>query len=145
MSLLTDSDLRTKLCTVKGEEGNDKILIYPFSEDCLTPVGYDLRVGRLYSSSLHGGPFEIDDKSRIQISHGDTVLITTQEEIGMPKNRSVSALIMSKVSKVSKGLSHISTTIDPDWNGHLLIALNNYSRSTIELAVGEAFCTAVFF
>ncbi|MDI6603454.1 MAG: hypothetical protein QME57_05140, partial [Patescibacteria group bacterium] len=145
MSLLTDTDLRSKICSDKNWKEGSKIHIYPFSEDSLTPVGYDLRVGNLYSSSLHGGPFRLEDNGRIVISPGDTVLITTLEKIGMPKDKSISALIMSKVSKVSKGLSHISTPIDPDYDGEPLIAMNNYSRSTIELLFGEPFCTIVFF
>lgn len=145
MSLLTDTDLRTKICTDKNWIAGNKIHIYPFSEDCLTPVGYDLRVGNLYSSSFRGGPFQIKSEEQILISPGDTVLITTLERIGMPQDRSLSALIMSKVSKVSEGLSHISTTIDPDWNGPLLIAMNNHSRDNIRLQVGDPFCTVVFF
>ena len=145
MSLLTDTDLRGKICSDKTWKEQNKIHIYPFSEDSLTPVGYDLRVGNLYSSSIHGGPSQLKDNSQIAISAGDTVLITTLEKIGMPKDRSISALIMSKVSEVSKGLSHVSTTIDPDWDGNLLIAMNNYSRNTIKLQAGEPFCTVVFF
>ena len=62
----------------------------------------------------------------------------------MPQDRSISGLIMSKVSKVSQGLSHISTTIDSDWAGPLLIAITNHSRNTIKLPVSEPFCTVVF-
>jgi len=143
--LLTDTDLASKICSDKNWKEDDKIHIYPFSEDSLTPVGYDLRVGKLYSSSTRGGPFRLEDNGQIAISPGETVLIATTEKIGMPKDRSISGLVTSKVSKVSKGLSHVSTTIDPDWNGPLLVAINNYSRNTIKLQVGEPFCTVIFF
>ncbi len=145
MCLLTDTDLEPRICAEKTWVGSETIHVYPFLEDCLTPVGYDLRVGKLYSSSLRGGPFELEENGRIPITPGDTVLISTLENIGMPKDRSLSALIGSKVSKVSRGLSHVSTTIDPDWNGELLIAITNHSTSTVELQVGEPFCTMVFF
>jgi deoxycytidine triphosphate deaminase len=62
----------------------------------------------------------------------------------MPQDRSISALITSKVSKVSLGLSHISTNVDADWRGKLLIAIYNNSRKDIILAQGEALCTMVF-
>ncbi len=145
MSLLTDTDLRTRMCIGQTWEDGSKLHIYPFSESCMTPVGYDLRTGKLYSSSVHGGPFKLEDNGRIGVSRGDTVLIATLEKVDMPKDRSISALIMSRVSMVSKGLSHVATTIDPDWEGNLLIAMTNHSRSTIELQVGQPICTVVFF
>lgn len=146
MPLLTDTDLRKIICTDEAwEDKNNKIHIYPFSEECLTPVGYDLRVGDSYSSAFKIGPFKLKEGAKIIIEPRDTVLITTLEKIDMPKSRLISALIQSKVSKVSKGLSHISTTIDPDWDGKLLIAVHNHSINKVELNFGEPFCTVVFF
>ena len=146
MSLLTDTDLRKIICTDKICEDNvKKIQIVPFAEKSLTPVGYDLRVGNLYSSAFKSDKFKLTKDEKIIIGPGDTVLITTLESINMPNDRSISALILSKVSKVSKGLSHISTTIDPDWKGPLLIAINNHSKNKVELNCGDAFCTVVFF
>ncbi len=145
MSFLTDTDLELRICEEKNWTGNDKIHIFPYSEDCLTPVGYDLRVGQRYSSSMFGGPFNIEKDAKLRILHGDTMLIETMERIGMPKDRSLSGLVNSMVSIVSQGLSHVSTTIDADWNGKLLIALTNHSKHIIELTVGQTFCTVVFF
>ncbi|MEW6068075.1 MAG: hypothetical protein AB1610_07285 [Nitrospirota bacterium] len=145
MSLLTDTNLKNMICSENTWTDKNKLHIYPFFEDCLTPVGYDLRVGSPYSSALKGGTFEIKEGDQIAIIPQDTVLITTLEEVGMPKDRTISALIASKVSKVSKGLSHISTTIDPDWDGKLLIAIHNHSRDTVNLNFAEPLCTVVFF
>lgn len=143
--MLTDTNLRNLICNDKEWTDKDKLHIYPFSEDSLTPVGYDLSVGGIYSSSLKGGPFELKGGDKLTLYPGDTTLITTLETVDMPKNRAVSAIIQSKVSKVSKGLSHISTTIDPDWEGHLLIAVHNHSKNSVRLEFGETFCTVVFF
>ncbi|MHA1747186.1 MAG: dCTP deaminase [Promethearchaeota archaeon] len=145
MSLLTDTDLKEVICTDENWEDKNKTHIYPFTEACLTPVCYDLRIGNLYSSILKTGPFKLMEGDKIIIEPGDTVLITTLEKVGMAKNRMFSALILSKVSKVSNGLSHISTTIDPDWDGKLLIAVHNHSMNKVELNFGEPFCTVVFF
>jgi len=145
MSLLTDTDLKNIICSESNWTDRNKLHIHPFFEDCLTPVGYDLRIGSPYSSALKGGTFKIKEDEKIAISPGDTVLITTLEKVGMPKNRTVSALIVSKVSKVSKGLSHVSTTIDPDWEGNLLITIHNHSRENVNLNFAEPFCTTVFF
>ncbi|MEW6492078.1 MAG: hypothetical protein AB1589_05955 [Cyanobacteriota bacterium] len=144
MSLLTDTDLRSMICSEQEWTDKNKIHIYPFLDNNLTPVGYDLSVGDSYASASKPGRIDIKAGDRVSIKPGDTVLITTLEKIGMPKNRTVSALVLSKVSKVSKGLSHISTTIDPDWKGELLVAIHNHSRISVSIGYGETFCTVVF-
>ena len=147
MGLLTDTDLLRLIYSQRpsSEVTDDKIVIYPFDEDFLTPVGYDLRVGSPYATSNQTKRKKISEGESLVIGPGSTALITTLEYIGMPKNRMVSALIESKVTKVSKGLSHISTTVDPDWKGNLLIAVHNHSKNGIEMKYGESFCTVVFF
>ncbi len=145
MSLLTDTDLRSMICSEQEWTDKNKIHIYPFLESNLTPVGYDLSVGDSYASASKPGRIDIKQGDGVTIKPGDTVLITTLEKIGMPQNRTVSALVLSKVSKVSKGLSHISTTIDPDWKGELLVAIHNHSRISVSIGYGETFCTVVFF
>jgi deoxycytidine triphosphate deaminase len=145
MSLLTDTDLRNMMSSEQEWTDKNKIHIYPFLENNLTPVGYDLSVGDSYASAFKAGRIDIKEGERVTIKPGDTVLITTLEKIGMPQNRTVSALVLSKVSQVSKGLSHISTTIDPDWKGELLVAIHNPSRSSLTIGYRENFCTVVFF
>jgi deoxycytidine triphosphate deaminase len=144
VGLLTDTDLKKLIISDPNWLDKDKLHIFPYSEECLTPVGYDLRVGSQYASSIDAKLYSLNADNKVVIKPGDTVLITTLEDIGMPQNRKISAFITSKVSKVSKGLSHISTNIDPDWKGHLLIALHNPSRNIVSLDHGEAFCTVNF-
>lgn len=145
MAILTDTDLMDILNRDKTRiNKNDTLQIYPYDEEYMTPIGYDLRVGEEYSSALKGGVFPLKEGEKITLEPNDTVLITTLESIGMPQNKSISGFIVSKVSKVSKGLSHVSTTVDPDWEGPLLIALHNHSIDKVELEYGEPFCTVVF-
>lgn len=145
MGVLTDTDLK-KIITEnrKIPIGDDQLMIQPFSEDSLTPVGYDLRIGSRYASRFFGKYYEIGENESIRIRSGDTVLVSTLERIEMPRNFMLSGLISSKVSIVSKGITHISTTIDPDWKGNLVITISNVSKKTVELKYGEKFCTAVF-
>ncbi|MBN3946268.1 MAG: hypothetical protein HWQ38_07165 [Nostoc sp. NMS7] len=150
MSLLTDTDLEIMKCYTPQEWQNQsdvqpKIYINPFSPDSLTPIGYDLRVGDSYASASKGEEMIVNIDSPVIIETGDTSLITTFEEIRMPKNHKFSGIILSKVSQVSKGLSPISTTIDPDWSGQLLIAVHNHSRESITINFKERFCTVLFF
>ena len=58
---------------------------------------------------------------------------------------SVAALIESKVRLVSKGISHISTTIDPGWQGTLLLTFSNQSNNQIVIYDGHPVATIVFF
>lgn len=145
MALLTDTDLREMICPEEKWSDTDKIHIHPFSEENLTPIGYDFTVGTLYSSTRAGGPFKLKKTDRITIKPADVLLVHTFEKLEMPKNKTISGLVASRVSRVSEGLSHVSTTVDPDWRGKLLIALTNYSRKPVVLKVGDGLCTVVFF
>lgn len=145
MSLFTDTDLNRILIKERGLPINqENLFISPFSEESLTPVGYDLRVGDTYASQLTGKSFTIGEDDSITVKSGETVLIQTLEKVEMPLNHSLSGLISSKVSIVSKGIAHISTTIDADWKGKFLIALTNVSKENFKLKFGQPFCTAVF-
>ena len=142
MSFLTDTDLDLLL---KSSSDERKLVLSPFEKECLTPVGYDLRVGETYITSDMGDVRkDLHEGEAITLRPGTTALITTLEDVRMPKDRSITGLIESKVSQVSKGLSHVSTTVDPDWQGNLLIAIHNHAVEEIKLTYGDAFCTIVF-
>jgi dUTP pyrophosphatase len=133
MALLSDVDIRTLL----GKE----IIIEPFSEECLTPVGYDLSVGEFVYSLEHGllelsdGFYELPPKSTIQI--------LTKESLWVSKR--IAGTFHSKVSMVSKGLAHIATTLDPEWYGPLLITTRNNTDNPIQLATATTFVTLLFY
>ena len=134
--MLSDVDIKTELG--KG------IVLEPFEENCLTPVGYDLRVGAYGFSWKSRREVAIDKKGQIRIEPNDTVLIETYESVGLSKQ--FGATIHSIVSIASAhGLAHISTTIDPGWAGKLLIQVHNRSSSVISLRFKEPLCTACFF
>lgn len=48
----------------------------------------------------------------------------------------IAGYVTSRVSNVAYGFGHISTTVDPNWNGALLIALSNPSSRSIKVNVG---------
>lgn len=148
MSILTDTDLKKIICRKESEwDQENQLLIEEYSEECLTPMGYDLRVGGFYKTFLAKPPLTtISRDEQVTIKPGDIALIGTLEKIKMPKNGSISALILSRVSQVSRGLSHISTKVDPGWaEGELLIPVQNFSRNNLYLDYEEKFCTIVFF
>lgn len=143
-AVLTDTDLRSILC-VSEQCPNDALLqIVPYSEASLTPVGYDLRVGYRYTSTKSEATVEVKDGDEIVIRSGDTCLIRTMEAVAMPRSRSLSGLIVSTVTMVARGLSHVSTSIDADWSGPLMIVVHNHAPGSVTLKVGEPLCTAIF-
>ena len=145
MAVFTDADIEKILCdTENWVSPEDTLWIYPCGDDSLTPVGYDLRVGDQYSSSSRPGPRPLSQGESLPIRPGETVLVKTLESVGMPRNGSLSGLICSKVSVVAQGLSHISTTIDADWRGELLLAINNNGNATVHIKFGQEIATAVF-
>ena len=145
MSILSDADLHRLVRFNKRKwQQKREILIENGSVDFFTPMGYDLRVGGFYKTLVAKPNIRPIEKDAV-IQPGDIALVSTYEMIRMPKNGLISALIVSKVSIVAKGLSNVSTKVDPGWQGcELLIPVQNFSKNPIKLEYGEPFCTIVF-
>ncbi|BAW95982.1 hypothetical protein NIES970_09010 [[Synechococcus] sp. NIES-970] len=146
MCLLSNKDIEEILCPAKpnGEDEISKLSIYPFSKESLGALGYDLRVGNEWLSLKTGKKKDINKDCPCVIEPGDTANILTLEHIKMPENCSLAGLITSRVTLVSKGLSHISTNVDPDWDGELLIAIHNHSSQAVTIGYEERLCTVSF-
>lgn len=141
MSLLTNTDLENIINS--NSQSISSLKIHPYNPVNLTPVGYDLTVGHYYY--LNGKKRELKDNEALRVPSNGIVLIESLEEISMPDDKSISAMINSKVSLSCLGLSNISTTVDADWSGKLLIAIRNHSNRKVLLKKNSAFCTVVFF
>jgi dCTP deaminase len=141
--LFSDEDIK-KAVEQYNNNPEDGLLIEPFDRKYLSPVGYDLRVGKQGFSWNKKRIINIELDGKIQIEANDTVVIQTLESISLSKK--VAATVHSVVSKIiTKGLSDISTTIDPGWTGKLLISVHNYRDSSTELRFQEYFCTVCFY
>lgn len=151
MSLLTDTSIRKLRITDKekwvGKNRRERLLITNFNEKSLTPIGYDLRVGERYLKMYRKSKdFEkLEGNGELEISSNEIVAIRTEEFIGMPQNKQYSGIIVSKVSIAEEGFSHISTSVDADWKGELIITLKNYTARKIILKRGQPFCTLIIF
>jgi len=144
--VLTDTDIRSLLCDQREwADKQNKLHIFPFLEDRLTPVGYDLRVGDRFATTEQPEQRILKGNDELVVTPGSVVLIETLETIGMPKNKLYCGLIESKVSLVAQGLSDVSTTVDPDWQGRMLVALHNPTDSPVTLRREQPFCTLVLF
>lgn len=136
--LLSDEDIKKEL------QDSKEIIIEPFEENSLTPIGYDLRVGEKWFYWKRKCIFEIKNDNSIKIERNDTVVIETYESVQLSKR--FGATIHSMATQViRRGLSHISTTIDPGWTGKMLISLHNNLDRDIELKFKENFCTVCFY
>lgn len=152
MSLLSDASIR-KLLT-QDRDGwekdkrvsEDKLLIENFQEKSLTPVGYDLRIGpeclRIRKKLER---INLPSKAVLKLEPGDIAVILTEEYIGMPRSKWYSGQLLSRVTIAEKGISHISTTLDPDWKGQLWITVTNLSKRSVEFRQGERLCTMMLF
>lgn len=134
MSLLTDKDIMK----LRGKD----IVIDPFDENGLTPVGYDFHIGEFV--------YSLDDCRLLRPVDGNyvlppetTILILTREWLWVSKR--IGGLFHSKVSLVSKGLSPIATTLDPNWFGPLLITIRNNNKVEYRIPENSAFVTLVMF
>lgn len=129
---------------IKKELG-ENILIYPFCLDNIRGASINLTASRcawLLSSGKSAVTEKPDGSAKITIPNGDTVLVETEEFLWVSKK--IAGTYHSKVSLVSKGLSHIGTTLDPEWKGNSLIALTNYSQKPIEIECGKSFVSVCF-
>lgn len=72
----------------------------------------------------------------VYINPRDTVLVLSKEYIQLPNY--ICGNVFSRVSTVSAGLGHISTTIDPLWKGALLIAISNPSSERVKLVLQDS-------
>jgi len=127
------------------------IIIYPFDPDELRGSNYNLKVGRFVW--LHPGPgapspvWPLEGVltatgRRFDIPPGALVSVLTEEVVYV--DDTVAGLFHSKVDMVTKGFSHISTTLDPCWIGPLLITMQNCSATTLALWQGETFVKLSF-
>ncbi|MCZ2260607.1 dCTP deaminase domain-containing protein [Sporosarcina sp. G11-34] len=128
------SDTAIKEC-IKKEE----IVIYPFEDNNLTPIGYNLTASDFILSvnnqllvNIH-----IEDSEKFcYVEPNDTVLIITKEAVRV--SETIAGTFLSRVSVVSRGFGHVSTILYPSWQGPLLISLNNPTNRKIKLTLGNS-------
>lgn len=118
MALLSDTDILALLspssrdgfkeATQQGSwvDSQNRLLIFPFRDELLTPIGYDLTVGDIYLSLSKKAKFKLRSDGQLIIQPNETVLVITEEYLGLPKNKAIGGLIESKVSiRVNSQLS----------------------------------------
>jgi deoxycytidine triphosphate deaminase len=129
--------------TIKKRIKSGDLIISPLIEENITGVGYDVTASDIVMLRQNGRTTIVKPTDiGIEVPSGAMILVLTKEQVGLSKR--VAATIHSAVSLVSRGMSHISTTIDPRWYGRLLLAMTNVSSSPIVVSLKEPIATIVF-
>lgn len=136
MSLLSDRDI---LSAIKNHE----MCVVPFSPDNrvtnqITPAGLNFSFSKCIVSLRRRRFYKIYEENNslyFDIEPGDTALTLTRESIWVSKD--YGGTFHSKVAYVSLGLGHVSTTLDPCWQGQLLISINNPNRKKIKVEIAK--------
>ena len=106
----------------------------------LTPAGFNFSFTH-FIVSLNSGSYiqvyedTVNNDIFFELASGDTALALTQESIWV--SGYIAGTFHSKVSFVAQGLGHISTTLDPGWNGQLLISINNPNKEDKRVVIGK--------
>jgi deoxycytidine triphosphate deaminase len=123
----------------------DQILIYPaFPKQRLGVIGYEIGVGEQYTSLRD--PYNVHSLAKgesVDVGPGETVLILTEEFIGLPK--SVVGLIVPRARRIFEGGLINATRLDPTWYGKLIIGFTNLAKHPVALRRSEPFCVCIFF
>lgn len=123
------------------------IFIYPFSEENLKGASYNLTASKVayYEEQDEKGNKKIVsaliDDTKILCKPNEILYIQTEESIYV--SNKISGTYHSKVGWISKGLSPISTTLDPCYFGTSLIMVMNLTDKNIKINVGDTFCTLI--
>lgn len=134
MKVLTKDDI-TKLGTQ---------LFEPFGgELCLTPVGYDLRIGGKIWLLNSGEEIKLKEDTSVEIPPRMRFAIESLEKIKMKEN--MIALIATRISLLWNGLTSLGTKIDPMFQDRLLLIFSNDSDTPLTLEYGQRICNIIFF
>lgn len=128
----------------KGEwkKIGDRILIHPFNQGMIGPFSYDLSIGDEAKLLRTGEEIEVKKGKKLKINPGDTVLVLTQEYIGL--SRKISGVVEPRARLLFDGLTISATKVDPTWYGKLGVTIRNNSSTVQALPHSTSFCTLIF-
>jgi len=111
-----------------------------FSEECLQPASYDLRVGEEGYTLSAGEVINIQKVGSFEIQPGDFAIIMTHEKLQLPNNMLGRLGLRSAYARMGL-LATVGPQIDPGFEGKLVIGIVNFSSQTIKLPYLTPFCS----
>jgi deoxycytidine triphosphate deaminase len=137
MSILSDIDIEKLL--------KKDIVIYPYGEECISPIGYDLRIGYAINladdNSSKISFLSLETNKTIEVPAKTSTLIITKEYIYLSKK--IAGTLHARGSLAARGIFINSTTVDPNWNGQLTFLIYNNNDKSIELDIESRFVTLI--
>ena len=132
--ILTDRDI-IKLANKKD------IVILPFYKECVTGVGYDLRIGII--KPLNEFESFYQDEKIIKIPPKCYCIVITEEFVWLSKR--LIGTLHSKGTLAAKGLYTNSTNVDPNFKGQMIMSV--YNISDVDIIINKdspTFITLIF-
>lgn len=117
------------------------IFIYPISTKTFKNASVDLTASQ-YAWSTKTKKL-VSENGKITFPAHDTVIVFTNETICVSEK--ICGTYHSRVTLVSKGLSHISTTLDPKFIGISCLSIHNNTDNDVIISVGLPIVTVVFY
>lgn len=135
--LLSNNDIKRELIKAKN------ISIHPLMVENIKGSSINLTASAHAWDVKEKKSVVDENKKKITIKAHTTISIFTQEAIWV--SRRIGGTYHPRVSLVAKGLSNISTTLDPQWYGLSLVTVSNTTDEDIEIRVGDAFVSVMFY
>ncbi len=113
-----------------------KLKIVNFSEECVTPNGYDLRISDISvpGTEVSGG--------KTMVPPGTMFFVSTVEHVELPPT--LCAQLWLRTSWVRKGILAGLGKVDAGFSGTLTFMAFNASGAEVEVAIGSRFVQIVF-
>lgn len=130
--MLSNKDIKRELITAKN------LAIYPLKYKNINGSSINLTASK-YAWNSEGNSIVDDNHKVITIEPGEIAHIMTEEALWV--STEISGTYHSRVSLSARGLSNISTTLDPEWTGLSYISLTNTSKKPQTINVGDGIVT----
>lgn len=131
MAILSDSDI--KECIKDG-----KLYLEPFSDEKLTPNGYDLTIEEIFIPELKEKVCE----GVCGISGMRWFLISTKEYIKLGGD--VTAQLWIRTTYARQGIMSSFGKVDAGFEGNLTLSAFNASDNVVSIKIGDTFAQIVF-
>lgn len=125
---------------IKEAVNNGEIGLSDFSEKCLQPASYDLRVGEEGFTSSAGRVINIQIEGVLEIQPGDFALVMTHEKLRLPNAMLGRFGLRSEYARMGL-LATVGPQVDPGFEGRLVIGIVNFSCQSIKLQYLTPFCS----
>lgn len=132
MAVFSDVDIRKIV-------NNKELVITPYNLSQLTGVGYDLSIGCIVDANSTELPESDNEKYRLESGH--RYIFITKEYVSL--SRSIMGTLHARGSLALEGLITSSTTVDPNFRGHMAMCIVNLSKNPIIIGINEPFITLV--